>query len=381
LAFKLEATDDLSDDNRVFTLSPEEIELINPNTKNCPVFESREIAELAVDIYDGIGALLVEEPESRNPWGVELKRMFNRADDSNLFETQSDLEVEDVNARGTVQVDGTTQFPVYESRYIHQFDHRYTTYEGVSEEHITKDNPQKVSDEQKDAPDFDIVPKFWLSENKYNSKWRDDWHLIMRLIANPENERTVIASIAPDFPTVNTVNHILGCSAEDALLILSALNSIPLDFIARQKIANNRSLNQFIIKQLPVPEKRHYESLKVDGTPVKQQILEDTAKLVYNDHRLEPIADELGIDRDPYRYSTPDGEDREEIRWRIDALIAHIYGLTERDLETIYDSFRVLRKRDIESSGAFRTKEEVIDRFGEMNITGQVDFLPSEGNK
>ena len=50
-AFFLHATSELRDPKKRFKLSPEDIALINPNTRTCPIFRSRQDAELTRYVY------------------------------------------------------------------------------------------------------------------------------------------------------------------------------------------------------------------------------------------------------------------------------------------------------------------------------------------
>jgi hypothetical protein len=74
LAFFLHRIDDLHDDDRHFTLTPEEILLINPNTKNCPIFRSKRDAEITKAVYRRVPVLIDEtKGEAGNPWGVSFQ--------------------------------------------------------------------------------------------------------------------------------------------------------------------------------------------------------------------------------------------------------------------------------------------------------------------
>ena len=74
-AFFAHAVEELRDPERRFTLSPEDISLLNPNTLTCPTFRSRRDAELAKAIYRRVPVLIREardgEPKG-NPWGIRL---------------------------------------------------------------------------------------------------------------------------------------------------------------------------------------------------------------------------------------------------------------------------------------------------------------------
>ena len=78
--FFAHAVDELRDPERRFTLSPEDIALLNPNTRTCSTFRSRRDAELAKAIYRRVPVLVRKardgEPED-NPWGIRFSRMLD----------------------------------------------------------------------------------------------------------------------------------------------------------------------------------------------------------------------------------------------------------------------------------------------------------------
>ena len=106
-SFFLTDTAQLEDARRRFTLSPDEIARINPNTKTAPVFRARADAELTAAIYNRVPVLIDEEAggkpgEPGNPWGVEFRQgLFNMTSDSHLFRTADQL------AAGGWERDGT----------------------------------------------------------------------------------------------------------------------------------------------------------------------------------------------------------------------------------------------------------------------------------
>ncbi len=69
-SFFARETRDLADPDRRFTLSPEDIALLNPNTKTAPVFRSRVDAELTTKIYRRVPVLVREDDPEGNPWGI-----------------------------------------------------------------------------------------------------------------------------------------------------------------------------------------------------------------------------------------------------------------------------------------------------------------------
>ena len=57
--------------SRRFTMPPEEILLVNPNTGTTPVFRSRRDAEITIGIYKRVPVLWRDDPEE-NPWGLSF---------------------------------------------------------------------------------------------------------------------------------------------------------------------------------------------------------------------------------------------------------------------------------------------------------------------
>ena len=77
LVFDALDTTDLSREDRHFTLTEEEIALINPNTRTCPIFRSKRDAEITKAIYRRVPILVKEGPPEENPWGIRFSTMFH----------------------------------------------------------------------------------------------------------------------------------------------------------------------------------------------------------------------------------------------------------------------------------------------------------------
>ena len=160
--FFAHAVEELSDPEGRFTLSPEDIALLNPNTRTCPTFRSRRDAELAKAIYRRVPVLVRKardrEPED-NPWGVRFNRMFDMANDSHLFRTREQLEGDGWELAGNVfRKDGMEYLPLYEAKMIHHFDHRWANYRREDGRDVAVD----VAREDKQDPGFAVLPRYWV---------------------------------------------------------------------------------------------------------------------------------------------------------------------------------------------------------------------------
>ena len=167
-AFFLQNTKMLEEKERRFTLTPEQIAAINPNTKTVPVFRSRADAELTAKIYSKVPILIEERPNhpegDKNPWGVKFQAMFHLSSDSHYFREAEELERANLNRSGAIweHSDGCRYVPLYEAKMFHHYDHRWATFEGEGETQDAK----YTTLEQKQDSDFELTPRYWLPEDE-----------------------------------------------------------------------------------------------------------------------------------------------------------------------------------------------------------------------
>jgi hypothetical protein len=152
------------DARRRFRLTPEEFQLINPNTRTCPIFRSERDAELTKKLHRAAPVLIEEEVtdangnvlrSERNPWDIRFTQgLFNMTSDSGLFRDAPAAPGE------------PNRLPLYEAKMIHQFDHRWATYvdaQGAAAEEV---ETADVSTEQKVDPSFEARPRYWVDERE-----------------------------------------------------------------------------------------------------------------------------------------------------------------------------------------------------------------------
>jgi hypothetical protein len=145
-AFFLAQVHELGDERRRFELTPDDFRLINPNTLTCPIFRSRADADLTKKIYRYVPVLIDETKpaEEGNPWGLSFSQgLFNMTSDSHLF-------------KGHPFEGG---LPLYEAKMIHQFDHRWATYEEDSDGGVSA---RDVTDTEKADAFFAVRPRYWV---------------------------------------------------------------------------------------------------------------------------------------------------------------------------------------------------------------------------
>ncbi|MGH9065425.1 MAG: Eco57I restriction-modification methylase domain-containing protein, partial [Acidimicrobiales bacterium] len=245
----------LSDPGRRFTLSAEDLALLNPNTRTCPVFRSRRDAELTKAVYCRVPVLLSKGPPARNPWGVSFRQgLFNMTSDSHLFRTREELEAQGWALEGNTFVrGGEAMLALYEAKMAHHFDHRWASYTGSAIEDLdagAKSDPWAVA-----------LPRYWVAEPEVTARLPDapSWLLGYRRICRSTDERSVIPIIIPRRAAGDSIFFVRSAAIPPACAVLGAcLNSFAVDFLARQKVGGT-NLNFFIAEQLPVLPPETYD--------------------------------------------------------------------------------------------------------------------------
>jgi N-6 DNA Methylase len=360
--------------SRKFTMPPEEILLVNPNTGTTPVFRSRRDAEITIGIYKRVPVLSRDDPED-NPWGLLLMTMFHMANDSGLFHVREDLEHTGWTLTGNVFERGAHRMPpLYEAKMIRYFNHRYGTYEGQTEAQANVGILPRPSLDQQDDPAFSVVPRYWVAEEKVEERladrWDLEWFLGWRDMARSVDERTMICSVIPRAAVGHKLP--LALPTRDADLLYACWSSFPFDYVLRQKMAGT-SVAYFILKQLPVPRPDAFSSPgpwdagQALGEWIRIRVLE----LSYTAYDLTAFARDLGDEGPPFRW---DEERRFALRAELDAAFFHLYGIERNDVDYIMETFPIVKRRDIERYGSCRTKElilQVYDAMAEAERTGR----------
>ena len=195
-SFFLTNTLQLEQEARHISLSAEDIEKLNPNTKTAPIFRSKADAELTLKIYDRVPVLRKEAPpedaeeedeateeDGENPWGLTFQQgLFNMASDSDLFEAAHELAEAGYERDGVdwVKEDAEAEkrryVPLYEAKMIHHYDHRWSSYDDLDGE--VEDTPEEDEEEgggkkqdarlvtlhEKQSPTFEPSPRYWVPQ-------------------------------------------------------------------------------------------------------------------------------------------------------------------------------------------------------------------------
>lgn len=389
--FYLTRLDHLLDPNRIYKLETADFAKLNPNTKTCPVFRTSKDAVLTKKLYNS-APILINEETGENPWDVRLATLFNMATASSQFKTRQQLlDMGGLQIGNCFDVNGNRFVPLYEGKMIWFYNHHYGEF---PMEDVTRPSsiPSTPSETLQD-PFSALRPWYWVKEEDVESKliktdsednilweWTHSFYIGFRDVTNATNERTCVASLMPSTsgagdkaPLVFTSRGLIPSCA-----LLAMMSSLTFDFVARQKVGGS-SMGFFMMKQLPflTPE-------QIQESGYEQDIVERVARLCWFNHDLDGWMEELR-EECPAEYNLPEEpviwDEAKRSVWQaeLDAIFAHLYGLTTEDLRYILDpedvcgpgcineTFRVLKDREIRELGEYRTKRLVLeawDKFG-----------------
>jgi len=317
---------------------------VNPNTGTCPMFQTQRDADITVGAYKRVPILWREDPDE-NPWGLTLiSRLFHMAEDSDLFHTVGDGDV----------------LPLYEAKMVHHFDHRLGSYDKRREGSQDSELPRLTLAEKND-PWRSPVPRYWVDKAEVDSRlakreWRKNWLFGWRDITNATNERTMVSAAIPRVGAGNTLFLMLS-TAQRIGCLYANLASFALDYVVRQKIAGTH-LTYGYVTQLPVFPPSSYDEDRLRSF-IESRVLE----LTYTAWDIAPFARELGDNGPPFHW---DEERRFAMRAELDAAFFHLYGIDHDDVDYIMETFPIVKRKDIQQSGTFRTKDLILQIYDAM---------------
>ncbi|MGH7073425.1 MAG: hypothetical protein ACREFD_04405 [Stellaceae bacterium] len=351
-----------------FALTPDDFTAVNPNTGTAPIFRTPRDAEITLGIYRRLPVLVDrrgEEPKS--VWPLRYFTMFHMTNDSDKFRTSAELE-----KRGAYRVVGQRWekgddrwLPLITGRTIHQFDHRAAS---VSENPNNLHNPfasVPTTLEQHADPAYSPSPQFWVAEGEV--PWPQDlwWALAFRDIARPTDARTMIATLLPKSAAANTLPILFPETSSDASgrfdyrqftpLLMANLNSVVLDFVARQKVQGTH-LNWYIVEQFPIVPSDGF-ARRFGPKTAEQIVREDVLHLTYVSDDMAEFARDQGHDGPPFPW---DEEDRLHRRARLDAVFFHLYGLDRDAADYILGTFPIVRREEEQRHGRFRSRDLIL---------------------
>ena len=157
----------------------------------------------------------------------------------------------------------------------------------------------------------------------------ENTRIALRKISSSTNQRTIITSLVPPCTALTEGAPYLlfpkGTQKDEAYL-LGVLSSIPLDWIARRTVEVN--VTYHIINGLPIP-------LVSSSDTRKSRVVEIAGRLAACDDRYIEWAKSVDVKVGSVKTET----EKEVLIAELDALVAHLYGLSRPQIEHVFKTF------------------------------------------
>lgn len=308
--------------------------------------------------------------------------MFHMTNDSPLFRTREQLEADGLLLKGNVFQGGHQNWmPALEGKMIGMYDHRAASIELHPESALRQQQPVLSSLADHLDPSFVNMPYLWGPEPEGRSRtpeiWEREWFAVFKRVTAATNERTIIGAIIP-WTTVSYTLYVVVCSPENqyALVCLMAnLYSFVGDYVVRQKTAQP-SLPMGVVYETAFLQPAVFAKPSpwdADGS-LREWITERVLELTYTSWDMESFAKDCGYDGPPFRW---DEERRFLLRCELDAAYFHLYSIARDDVDYIMETFPIVKRKDLQRHGRYRTKEVVLKIYDRMQ-TAMINGRPYE---
>jgi hypothetical protein len=272
--------------------------LISPDTLSIPEIRRQKEVSVFEKIFTEHPILSLGIDEGRRTF--TFVQEMNRTSSSHLFKT---------DGKG---------WPLIEGKNFHQYIPDYDK----SSFRISPDDGLK-----------------WTSRMKEYRTLNKNFHNVSRLyfrkVAQSTDARSMIACILPKHNFVSDSATIVVPRFQDELVLnkeyyetisyLAAIfNSYTFDFMIRRRVKIN--LNFFYIEQSPIPSDIN--------NWIAQDIIQLSARLSAPDERFKDLSEAINV-----QYGSLTIKERIDIMAKIDALVAHQYGLSRNHYEYIISTF------------------------------------------
>jgi len=356
---------ELADPNRHIRLTAKDLKLLNPNTKTCPIFRTTRDCELTKTVYRRVPVLVDRNrSEGGNPWGVRFVTMFHQTNDADHFREAADLARQGFKLEGNQWRSGKRRMlPLYEAKMVQAYDHRAAGVRIEAGNWMRQGQTDDTTLVDHQNPEFVVQPRYWVDSGTVASVGGDGpWTIGYKDVTSSTNQRTMIAAMLPACAAVNSAPLIRSpLPARRQACLLANLNSLALDFVARQKVGGLH-LNFFIVEQLPVfPPDAYDERCPWDRKQtLGQWISERVLRLTCTSNDMKPLAQAADFKPGIVKWKE---EERAELLAELDAAYFRLYGLNWDDVSYVLTTFQAIRDEDLKAGtephpgeGATRTR-------------------------
>ena len=155
--------------------------------------------------------------------------------------------------------------------------------------------------------------------------------IAFRDVARSNDTRTMIACLLPpDIVLVEKAPYMLKLSATslDEAYMLGSLSSRIFDWYCRRFVELKMSFE--LLNSMPIPRPSQDD-------PLRHRVIEIAGRLAAVDERYSEWAEEVGVSVG----SVKSKDEKDDLISELDAVVAHLYGLNERQLAHIFATFHV----------------------------------------
>jgi hypothetical protein len=152
--------------------------------------------------------------------------------------------------------------------------------------------------------------------------------IAFRNITNRTNKRTFVVALVPgNIFLTNAAPYFLfpRGTERDMAFLLGVLSSLSLDWYARRFVELN--MNFYLVNPFPIPR-------SPDDDPLRVRSIELSGRLASTDKRYSRWAKAVGVDHGPLA-----ADEKEDMIYELDAVVAQLYGLSEPQLVHIFETF------------------------------------------
>ncbi len=367
---------DLDDKDRQIALTGEDMKLLNPNTRTCPIFRSRRDAEITKAIYRRVPILIDEgRKKGGNPWGIRFLTMFHQTNDAELFRTPDQLKADGLKRSGAVWKKGRqSSLPLYEAKMVQAYDDRAASVVVDAKNWMRQGQTESTSLVEHQNPEFLAEPRFWVDDKAVERVLQEReaaGYLCYKDVTSPTNQRTMIAAFIPRVAVVNSAPLILTgekIAARLGCCLLANLNSVAYDFVARQKVGGLH-LNFFIVEQLPTfPPEAYAERCPWNRRETLETwISERVLKLTCTADDMRPLAKAAGFDPPVHKWRD---DERADIMAELDAAYFILYRIEREDAEYILSTFAGAGKSQEGLFGGLTPAQRILQSYDRLRTLG-----------
>jgi hypothetical protein len=379
--FFVHSVEELDDRDRHIALSGDDIKLLNPNTRTCPIFRTKRDAEITKAIYRRVPILIDHQRTgpTANPWGITFQRMFDQTNDAELFREAETLKSEGLKLKGNRWSKGKQSYlPVYEAKMIQAYDHRAANVVTDQANWVRQGQTLGTTQVEWQNPEHLTMPRFWVSDMAVaaHSDGPRTHFLAYKDVTSPTNQRTMIAAMMPFVGVVNSAPLVFtSVPARRECCLLANLNCVAYDFVMRQKISNVH-LNFFVVEQVPVLLPDTYIkpcAWSRKKTTLETWISERVLKLTCTAEDMLPLAEACeftsGSFKNEYggRLNKWDEAERAQLMAELDAAYFLLYGIDHDDAEYILSTFKGIHTRNPLFEDSASTAEHILATYDALS--------------